>query len=326
VSRTGPELGLGLQTDKPPGGYAALARIAEHGGFDVVTTFNDLWYQPALPALLEIAAATERVRIGPSCLNPFTVHPVELAGQTAALDLASGGRAFLGLAAGAWLAELGLEQRRPVTAVAEAWEIVRRLLAGDRSGFTGEVFSLEPGSGLAYDPARERVPLLVGTWSPLLTALAAEQADELKLGGSANPALVRLALERLGPSGVGVVAGAVTVVDRDGKLARARARRRVAMYLRVVAGLDPTVELDPELVTALAARVEAGDDEGAAKLIPDETLDLFAFSGTPDRVAEQAQGLFDAGARRVDFGSPHGLDEQRGVELLVSEVLPRLRR
>ncbi len=41
------ELGLGLQTDKRPGDYAALARIAEAGGFDVVGTFNDLWFQPA---------------------------------------------------------------------------------------------------------------------------------------------------------------------------------------------------------------------------------------------------------------------------------------
>jgi 5,10-methylenetetrahydromethanopterin reductase len=75
------ELGLGLQTDKRPGEYAALARLAEQGGFDVVTTFNDLWYQPALPALLEIAEATERVRIGPSCLNPYTVHPVSWPGK-----------------------------------------------------------------------------------------------------------------------------------------------------------------------------------------------------------------------------------------------------
>jgi len=29
------------------------------------------------------AAATSRARIGPSCLNPFTLHPVEIAGQIA---------------------------------------------------------------------------------------------------------------------------------------------------------------------------------------------------------------------------------------------------
>jgi 5,10-methylenetetrahydromethanopterin reductase len=319
------ELGLGLQTDKRPGEYAALARIAERAGFDVVTTFNDLWYQPALPALLEIAAATDRVRVGPSCLNPFTVHPVELAGQTATLDLASGGRAFLGLAAGAWLDPLGVEQRRPVTTIAEAWEVVSRLLGGDRSGFEGEVFRLEPGAGLAYAPERERVPLLVGTWSPGLTAFAAERADELKLGGTANPAMVRLARRRLGAAGVGVVAGAVTVVDHDGARAREHARRRVAMYLDVVAALDPTGALDPELLATLRARVAEGDTDGAARLVSDETLDLFAFAGTPAQVAAQALALFDAGARRVEFGSPHGLDERAGVELLAREVVPQLR-
>src|SRR5205823_5740653 len=35
--------GLGLQTDKPPGSYAPLARAAEEAGFAVVTAFNDLW-------------------------------------------------------------------------------------------------------------------------------------------------------------------------------------------------------------------------------------------------------------------------------------------
>ena len=110
MSRAVRELGLALQTNKRPGGYAALARRADDAGFAVVTVYNDLWYQPALPALLEIAAATSRARIGPSCLNPFTLHPVEIAGQIAALDTASGGRAFLGLAAGAWLDSLGIDQ------------------------------------------------------------------------------------------------------------------------------------------------------------------------------------------------------------------------
>ena len=78
--------GSGCRRTSSPGDYAPLAQLAEDAGFDVVTTFNDLWFQPALPALLEIAGATTRVRVGPSCLNPFTVHPVEIAGQIAALD------------------------------------------------------------------------------------------------------------------------------------------------------------------------------------------------------------------------------------------------
>jgi 5,10-methylenetetrahydromethanopterin reductase len=302
------ELGLGLQSNKRPGDYAALAARAEEAGFDVITVFNDLFFQPALPALLEIARATERVRVGPSCLNPFTVHPVEIAGQTAALDLESNGRAFLGLAAGAWLDRVGVDASRPLTAIREAWEVVRRLLACDDSGFHGERFSLDPGNRLAYEPFRRDVPLLVGTWSPRLTAFAGEHAAELKLGGCANPAMVRLARERLGASETRIVVGAVTVVDEDDAAARALARDEVALYLPVVAGHDPTVDVDLD-----------------APEISDEVLDLFAFAGSPERIAAHAEALFAAGADRVEFGTPHGIDERRGVELLGARVLPRLR-
>lgn len=298
--------GLGLQSDKRPGAYAALARRAEADGFDVVSVFNDLFFQPALPALLEIANATERVRVGPACLNPFTLHPVEIAGQAAALDLASEGRSYLGLAAGAWLDRVGLETGRAMTAIAETWQIVTRLLACDDAGFEGELFRLAPGSALAYAPLRASVPLLVGTWSPRLTAFAAEQAGEVKLGGSANPALVRLMKERLAGSDTRLVVGAVTVVDEDDRRARAHARREVELYLPVVAALDPTIAYP------------AGGE------ITDELLDCFAIAGDPSRIAEHARSLFDAGADRIEFGTPHGIDELRGVELLGSRVLPEL--
>jgi 5,10-methylenetetrahydromethanopterin reductase len=319
------ELGLALQTDKPVGEYAVLARRAEDAGFDVVTTFNDLWFQPALPALLEIAAATERVRVGPSCLNPFTLHPVELAGQVAALDRASGGRAFLGLAAGAWLETLGVDASLPVTSMREAWEVVRRLIAGDDSGFTGRRFSLAPGDRLRYPVVRREVPLLVGTWAPRLAAFAGEAADELKVGGSANPALVPQLRAWAGGDRVGIVLGAVTVVDEDRSRARAAARQEVAMYVDVVGARDPTTPLEPELLSRIGALVAAGDHVAAGALIPDDVLARFAFAGTPADVAAQAEAVFDSGALRVDFGTPHGIDERHGVELLCREVLPLLR-
>ena len=52
------EIGIAFQTDKPPGRYGELARAAEAHGFDVVSVFADLLYQPPLPALLEMARAT----------------------------------------------------------------------------------------------------------------------------------------------------------------------------------------------------------------------------------------------------------------------------
>jgi 5,10-methylenetetrahydromethanopterin reductase len=318
------ELGLGLQTDKALREYGPLAKAAEDGGFDVVTAYNDLWFQPALPALLEIARATRVVRVGPSCLNPFTLHPVEIAGQIGMLDAASDGRAFLGLARGAWLESLGVDQSQPVTAMREAWEIVTRLLAGDESAFVGERYLLPRGSRLRYERHRSSVPLLVGTWSPSLAAFAGEAAQEVKVGGSANPDLVPVMRQRIGNDDVRIVLGAVSVVDDDGDRARAIARREVAMYLAVVAELDPTVSLDPELLARVRALVAAGDD-GAGALIPDDLLDRFAFSGTPAQVAAQAEAVFEAGAGRIDFGTPHGVPEQRGIDLLSTQVVPRLR-
>jgi 5,10-methylenetetrahydromethanopterin reductase len=317
-------LGLGLQSDKPLADYGELAATAEAAGFASVCVFNDLWFQPPLPALLEIARATSRVRLGPACLNPFTLHPVEIAGQIAMLDEASRGRAFLGLARGAWLDELGIAQERPVSALREAWEVVRRLLAGDERGFAGERFSLPAGRALRYRRTRGELPLLIGGWAPRVVALAGELADELKVGGSANPAMVAVARERLARAdgGPGIVLGAVTVVDEDGARARALARRELLLYLPVVGPLDPTSAIDADLLLRLEELVRRGRADEAAALIPDAIVDRFSLAGTPREVAAHARELLDAGAARVEFGPPHGLDERTGVRLLAERVAP----
>jgi 5,10-methylenetetrahydromethanopterin reductase len=251
--------------------------------------------------LLAIAAATERVRLGPAALNPWTLHPVELAGQAAALDLASDGRAYLGLVSGAWLDRLGLDggAGAPVARMRETVEIVRRLFAGDRSGFAGAHFSLAPGAGFEYEPARKRIPLMIGTWKPRMASLAGEVADEVKIGGSANPEMVELMRSWIGNDDVGIVVGAVTVVDEDGDAARERARQEVARYLEVVGSLDPTIEGPPP-------------------------LEKFAIAGTPGEAAAHALRLYEAGVKRVEFGTPQGLTSARGVELLCDRVLPLL--
>jgi 5,10-methylenetetrahydromethanopterin reductase len=138
----------------------------------VISVFNDLFFQPAIFPLLTIARVTERVRLGPAALNSSTLHPVEIAGQIASLDLASNGRAYLGLTTGSWLDQLGLDESKPLTRLREAVEVVRRLHAGDTTGFSGVRFTLAHGAGLAYEPLRRRVPLMIGTWRPRAAALA----------------------------------------------------------------------------------------------------------------------------------------------------------
>jgi 5,10-methylenetetrahydromethanopterin reductase len=327
------EIGLGLQTDKRAEDYAALAVLAEECGFDVLSVYGDLLFQPPIYPLLEMARVTSRVRLGAACWNPYTLHPYEIAGQVAALQQASRGRAYLGLARGSWLSAIGLGQDRPVAHLREAVQVIRALLGGDAGGVDGAVFSLAPGTRLRYSLPSAQPPLLIGTWGPATAAMAGELADEVKIGGTVNAAMIDVMRQRLAPGiaaagraadEVGVVVGAVSVVDKDGAAARARARSEVAMYLAVVGQLDPTLQLPPDLLADVSAYVDAGQHERAGRLIPDDVLDLFAFSGDPDQVAAQAQKLIDAGASRVEFGTPHGLTDRSGIDLLGREVLPRL--
>lgn len=163
---------VAFQGDKSVGAYAALARLAEDLGFDGVSVYADLGFQPAIVPLLAMASATTRVRLGPAALNPSLLHPVEIAGQIAALDSVSRGRAYLGLARGAWLDALGVTHDRPLIRLREAIVVIRRLLAGNRDGYEGSIFRLAPGFGFNYPVPRSTIPLLIGTWGPKLAALA----------------------------------------------------------------------------------------------------------------------------------------------------------
>jgi 5,10-methylenetetrahydromethanopterin reductase len=273
-------------------------------------------------------------RIGPAALNPYLMHPVELAGQAALLDLATDGRAYLGLARGAWLQDrLGIDQARPVTALREAVLLIRHLLAGRAEPFRGKVFSCAERSVLQYPRRRCAVPISIGTWGPATARMAGELADELKVGGSANPALVahlRPTLaegsQRAGRAAdaVGICLGAVTVIDDDRQAARALARREVAPYLSVVAKLDPST--DPEWLGRIEDAAHRNDYDCIASNVSDAVLDRFTFAGNADDLIRQVETIFDAGATRVEFGTPLGRQPHVALRVLGERVLPAFGR
>lgn len=324
-------LSIAFQTNKDLAQYAELGARVEHYGFGTVSVYSDLMFQPPLTALIAIAAATQRVRLGPACLNPFTLHPVEIAGQIAVLDAASNGRAYLGLARGAWLDSLGLTPARPVTAIRETIAVVRHLLGAEQGAFEGELFRLQQNQRLQYPVVRADVPIMIGTWSPRLAALAGELAAEVKVGGSANPDMVAVmqgwisdGARRAGRTRheIGIALGAVTVVDEDGERARSMARVEVARYLPVVAALDTTKPVDPELLARIAGAVSRDDFTAASACISDELLERFAFAGTPTDIVARVETILAAGATRIEFGTPHGLTARSGIDLLGKRVLP----
>lgn len=328
-----PRFAVAFQSDHTPAEYRGLAEIVDGYPFDVVSVYNDLLYQPALGPLLWMAPHLRRARLGPAALNPYTLHPVEIAGQVALLDCASDGRAYLGLARGAWLDRIGVAQPRPVQTLRETVCLVQHLLAGHPGAFAGEVWRVAAGATPHYAPLRGPVPVTIGTWGTATARMAGEVADEVKIGGSANPAMVRhvrpaivQGSQRAGraPDAVGVCVGAVTVVDEDRRRARDLARREVALYLTVVAELDP--ETDPEWLGRIRAATDRGDLAAIAADTSDEVLDRFAFAGTPGDLVRQVEALAAAGVTRIEFGTPLGPDPAHAIRLLGDQVLPAFRR
>jgi 5,10-methylenetetrahydromethanopterin reductase len=315
------ELSIAFQTDKTAAEYAALGKLVDKIPFDVVSAYNDLFFQPALGPLLLLAQHVTGARLGPAALNPLTLHPVEIAGQIAFLHAVTGGRAYLGLARGAWLDTLGVSLDRPLTRLRESIEVVRHLLDGRTDGYAGEIYSLAEGATLKYELPRGHVPITLGTWGERTARTLGALVDEVKIGGSTNPGMVARMREWL-PEPVGICAGAVSVVDRDRAAARALARREVAMYLSVVAALDVTTD-DPEWLDRI--RRNGQDYASISRDISDAQLERFAFAGSPDDIVRQVHAVYTAGATRVEFGTPHGLDAATGIRLLGEAVLPELR-
>ena len=126
---------IAFQGDKSPREYEALAGLVDRYDFDAVSVYNDLMFQPALGPLLLMAPKLRRAHLGPAALNPFTLHPVEIAGQAAMLDLVSARPRVPGPGA---RRVAGTDRRdrdaRRCRRLREAVLVVRHLLARERRG------------------------------------------------------------------------------------------------------------------------------------------------------------------------------------------------
>ncbi len=160
--------------------YLAMARAAEAAGFDSIWLGDHLLYEDpergpweAWTLLSALAAVTERVRLGPLVACAGFHPPGLLAKMAATIDEVSGGRFVLGLGAG-WnpreFAAFGLPFDRRVSRFAESFEILRRLLDGERVTLDGEYHSADD-SVLLPRPAR-RVPLMIGSNGPRMLSIA----------------------------------------------------------------------------------------------------------------------------------------------------------
>jgi len=152
----------------------AMAHAAEEVGFDSIWLGDHLLYRgdgrpergpwDSWTMLAALAASTERVRLGPLVACSAFHPPGMLARMATTIDEVSGGRFVLGIGAGWNQTEFdafGIAFAERASRFEEAFEIVRRLLRGERVTFEGR-FSRVENAVLLPEP-RRRVPLMVGS-------------------------------------------------------------------------------------------------------------------------------------------------------------------
>lgn len=162
------------------------ARRAEAAGFDVIHTFDHLspGWSPTLP-LLAMAEATTHLRVCPLVINNDFHHPALLAAEYANLDHLTGGRVELGIGAGHSFTEysaMGLPfdpAKVRKARLAEAIEILRSLLDGERVTFDGDHYHLHDVQTMRA--LQGRLPILAGVNGPAALAHAAQHADIIGL-------------------------------------------------------------------------------------------------------------------------------------------------
>jgi len=168
--------------------YRAMAQTAEAVGFDSIWIGDHALYRgdgrpergpwDCWTLLAALAAVTERVELGPLVAATAFRPPALLARAAAATAEVAEGRLVLGLGAG-WneteFLALGVPFDHPVSRFEEAFEIVRRLLDGERVTFNGRFHSVEDAVLL---PRRtERPRLMLGANGPRMLAIGLPHVD-----------------------------------------------------------------------------------------------------------------------------------------------------
>jgi 5,10-methylenetetrahydromethanopterin reductase len=265
--------------------------LADDLGFSTLWILDShLLFHEVYTLLGALAVSTKKVRLGTAVTNPLTRHPTVTAAAFATLAELSGGRASLGISVGdSALKSMNLEIAQ-MSVLAETVALCRNLMAGETVAFgegkTARLHHLGPS-----------VPIYVAATGPKMLALAGRIADGVILMNGIAPELI----------------GEAVRIVREGE--RAAGRKEGSVKAAVWAACHPSLQavkfnvarailrkipgpID-DLTRAVAARVKEAYDFAQhgraeadfARLVPDEIVTRFAFSGSYEEIAEQIRAL-----------------------------------
>jgi alkanesulfonate monooxygenase SsuD/methylene tetrahydromethanopterin reductase-like flavin-dependent oxidoreductase (luciferase family) len=170
------------------------ARVAEEAGFGFISVAES-FYRDGAALAAAIACNTRTIRLGTSVFPIYTRTPFQLAMAMASLDeLSSGRMGYLGLGVGYRNRTedyFGIKIERPLERMREYVDIIRRLLAGDETGYQGEFFRFKTFPKFAGLPLH--IPIYFGSSGAKMLSLAGEVADGVILNSLVTPAHIQQA-------------------------------------------------------------------------------------------------------------------------------------
>jgi len=323
-----------------------LVREAERLGADSVWV-PEFWAFDALTPLGFLAANTSSIRLATGIAQLGARTPAMLAMSAMTLQALSGGRFVLGIGtSGPQVMEgwHGVHFDRPVRRTRETIEIVRRITAGERLEYQGELYTLPlPGSegrSLRWAGPPVDVPIYVASLGPANLALTGELADGW-IGTAFLPETADVFLDpiREGAAAAGRDFGALDLTVSVGleltdDVAQAGRRHAEGYAFTFGAMGSPTRNFYNDAfarqgygedVREVQRLWLAGDRDAAGRRVPTAIGLGTNLVGTEDMVRERLRLYRDAGITTLRAGLPAGglyarLDQLGRLLELVSAV------
>ena len=322
---------LRFNNDLPVRDYITYAQAAEAAGFDQFWVSNDLFLRSAPVILSAIAMATARIEIGTCIVNPFTLHPSEMAMFAATLDELSGGRFNLGLSAGAedFMRWLGLDFDNPRTRVLETVEAINRLTSNEDAALNGTVLKWTEEAWLRFEAIR-RVPIYLGAMSPRMLGEIGAIAD----GGlpllfpPEHYAKVLPHVERgLARSGrsleeIDLAACIWCSVSEDQAAAEAVLADKIAYYGHAMSPLIlEQLGLTRGDFEPIRRAYHVDRDINAARKMVTPAMLRIGIAGTTDTLIARLEKLVALGVTHMSFGPPLGPDILASIQAIGRDVI-----
>src|SRR5215204_259006 len=177
------------------------AQYAESKGFEAVWQAESRLVRDAIVPMAAFAATTERIKIGAGVINNWTRNIGLLAATWLTLDDLAPDRMICGI--GAWWDPLaknvGIERKKPLLAMRETVEVMRRLLNMERVTFHGEFHHVDNIELDVVHGRREprNIPIMIGATGDQMMELTGEISDGCVLNYCVPPEYNDKAMELL---------------------------------------------------------------------------------------------------------------------------------